>query len=167
VDFRAAAADRAAAEPEDRGDVMGWMSRLRPKHGLDPERIRRAIEEAEHKTSGEIVVSVAPFFLGNVQRAADRAFDRLGISHTRERNGVLFFLVPWRRQFVVLGDEGIHQKVGQEFWEMLVQAVSRRFKEGDLTGGLVNGIDEVGRRLAVHFPYDPERDVNELPDEIC
>ena len=71
---------------------------------IDRERIKRAIQHAERKTSGEIVVSVAPFFLGSVQRAADRAFVRLGVSRTRERNGVLIFVVPSRRSFVILGD---------------------------------------------------------------
>jgi len=144
---------------------MWWMSRKRFARGLDRDRITQAIKEAERKTSGEIMVSVSPFFIGSVQRAAERAFDRLGVRRTRLRNGVLFFMVPGRRQFVILGDQGIHERVGQQFWEQVVQAVSRRFREGDLTGGLLDGIAEVGARLAEHFPYDPATDVNELPDQ--
>jgi uncharacterized membrane protein len=130
---------------------------------IDDDRVTRAIEEAERETSGEIVVSVSPFFIGSVERAAERAFARLGVARTRERNGVLFFVVPGRRQLVVLGDEGIHREVGPEFWKHVVDAVSRRFKAGDFTGGLVDGIGEVGRRLAERFPRR-EDDVNELPD---
>ena len=144
---------------------MWWLSRRRLARRFDHDRVKRAIEEAERKTSGEIVVSVAPYFLGSVQRAADRAFARLGISRTRHRNGVLFFIVPGRRQFVVLGDMAIHQKVGPSFWEEVAQAVSRRFGTGDMNGGLVDGIEEVGRRLAEYFPYDRAGDVNELSDE--
>ena len=67
----------------------------------------------------------------------------------------LFFVVPGRRKFVVLGDVGIHEKVGQDFWEHVTAAVSERFREGDLTGGLVHGIQKVGEQLARYFPFDP------------
>jgi uncharacterized membrane protein len=144
---------------------MWWLSRARLARAIDRERIAHAIAAAERETSGEIMVSVAPFFLGSVQRAAERAFDRLGIARTRQRNGVLFFVVPSRRSFVVLGDAGIHGAVGQDFWHAVVHAVSQRIGQGDVTAGLVDGIAEVGRRLAQHFPRDAAHDVNELPDE--
>ncbi|HKA90676.1 MAG TPA: TPM domain-containing protein, partial [Haliangiales bacterium] len=133
--------------------------------GVDGERVKRAIEEAERATSGEIVVSVAPFFLGDVRRAAERAFDRLGLHRTRERNGVLLFVVPARRRLYILGDEGIHGKVGQEFWERIAAEVSRRLGEGDPTGALVDCVGAVGRELALHFPARPGDNPNELPDE--
>lgn len=165
ADLEAAAAARAAAEREDRGDVMWWLSQKRLARHFDRTRVKHAIEEVERRTSGEIVVSVCPIFIGDVRHAAERAFARLGVARTRHHNGVLFFVVPGRRQFVVLGDVGIHEKVGPTFWEEVVGAVSRRLRTNDMTGGIVEGIEEVGRRLAEHFPYDPARDVNELPDE--
>ena len=85
---------------------------------------------------------------------------------TRERNGVLIFVVPARRRFVILGDSGIHEKVGQPFWDKVTGAVSARFKEGDFTAGLVLGIDMIAGELRTHFPYDRSSDVNELPDEV-
>lgn len=142
------------------------LTRRKLLHEIDVERVQKAIAEAERRTSGEIRVSVAPFFWGNVQRAAERAFERLGMTRTAQRNGVLFFIVPARRRLALLGDAGIHQKVGQAFWEETVSAVTARFKDGNFTEGLVQGIEEVGRRLAEHFPYDPTRDVDELPDSV-
>ena len=62
--------------------------------GIDAGRIEEAIRRAERRTSGEIRVSVSRFFWGDVHRVADRAFARLGMSATRQRNGVLFFIVP-------------------------------------------------------------------------
>jgi uncharacterized membrane protein len=73
---------------------------------IDAACVRRAVEAAEHRTSAEIVVSIAPFFLGRVWSAARRAFARLGVAGTRARNGVLVFVVPSRRQVVVLADDG-------------------------------------------------------------
>jgi uncharacterized membrane protein len=133
---------------------------------IDREKIKDAIQRAEHRTSGQICVSVAPFFWGSVEKAADKAFARMGVDRTKDRNGVLFFVVPSRRKFVVLGDRGIHEHVGQEFWHQVVAVVSGKFREGDFTGGLVRGIEEVGERLAAHFPYDPTTAKNELPDDV-
>jgi uncharacterized membrane protein len=133
---------------------------------IDHEKIKDAIQRAEHRTSGQICVSVAPFFWGSVEKAADKAFARMGVDRTKDRNGVLFFVVPSRRKFVVLGDRGIHEHVGQEFWHQVVAVVSAKFREGDFTGGLVRGIEEVGERLAAHFPYDPTTTKNELPDDV-
>jgi uncharacterized membrane protein len=133
---------------------------------IDKERIKQAIQRAEMRTSGEIRVSVSPLFWGDVHKAAERAFARLGMTATKDRNAVLFFVVPARRKFVVLGDRGIHEKVGQEFWHHIVGTVSGKFKQGDFTGGLVAGIEAVGEDLARHFPHNAAGDANELPDDV-
>jgi uncharacterized membrane protein len=145
---------------------MAFMSQHRLLEIIDDDRIRAAIVAAEKQTSGEIRVSVSRFFWGDVRHAAEKAFARLGMRATRERNGILFFVVPSRRRFVVLGDEGIHQKVGQDFWDRLVGAMSGDFRAGKFNEGLERGIGECGRLLGVHFPYQGESDVNELPDDI-
>src|SRR5262245_59017354 len=113
------------------------MTRKRLLQIIDRERIKTAIESAEHKTSGEICVSVASLFWGSIEKAADKAFVRLGMTRTKERNGVLFFVVPARRKFVVLGDQAIHERVGQEFWESVAAIIWARFRERDITCGLV------------------------------
>ena len=142
------------------------MTRKRLLQIVDRERIKHAIEAAERRTSGEICVSVAPLFWGSIERAADKAFVRLGMTRTKARNGVLLFVVPSRRKFVVLGDQGIHERVGQEFWDKIAAAMSERFRDGDFTGGLVQAIERVAEELATHFPYDPTTDKNELSDDV-
>jgi uncharacterized membrane protein len=143
-----------------------FMTRKALLRAIDSRRVEETILHAERKTSGEIRVSVSRFFWGDVRRVAERAFARLGMTATRQRNGILFFIVPARRRFVVLGDEGIHAKVGQEFWERVAAAVSGHLRDGDFTLGLVHGIETVGEQLALHFPFDPATDANELSDEI-
>jgi uncharacterized membrane protein len=143
-----------------------FFAQRRLLRSIDREKVKKAIQDAERLTSGEIRVSVAPFFWGSLRVAAERAFSRLGMTATRDRNGILLFIVPSRRRFVVLGDEGIHAKVGPEFWSDVAQAISERFRTGDFTGGILHGIETVGRELAAHFPYDAATDVNELPDDI-
>jgi uncharacterized membrane protein len=142
------------------------MTRRQLLRIIDRPRIEQAIKKAERRTSGEIRVSISTFFLGNVEKAADQAFVRLGMTQTKERNGVLFFVVPSRRKFVVRGDQGIHERVGQEFWNHIAVAVSEKFHEGDFTGGLVRGVEEVGEQLAVYFPHDAATDKDELSDDV-
>lgn len=133
---------------------------------FDADAIRAAIEAAERGTSAEIRVSIAPLVVGNVETVARKAFDRLGMGNTHERNGVLIFVVPMRHRFHVLGDEGIHAKAGQELWDRAAALMQADFRRGDFTAGLVAGINEIGQALAQHFPAEGEHAVNELPNEV-
>jgi uncharacterized membrane protein len=119
---------------------------------VETSRIVEAIERAEAATSGEIRVSVAPHFYGSVRKAAEKAFARMRLTHTPDRNGVLIFVVPSRREFVILGDVGVHEKVGQAFWDRVSAAIAERIRTSSLTNGIVHGVEEAGRQLAAHFP---------------
>ena len=132
---------------------------------IDAERVTETIERVEETTSGEICVSVAPLFWGNVEREARRAFARIGVDRTRERNGVLFFVVPSRRRLVILGDVGIDNKVGGELWTRVAARVCDAFAQGAFTEGLIAGIEEIGEELARHFPRR-EDDVDELSNQV-
>jgi uncharacterized membrane protein len=145
---------------------MALISRSKLLRTIDVGRVRAAIQAAELRTSGEIRVSISRFFWGRIAPVARRAFRRLGMTATQDRNGILFFVVPSRRRFVVLGDEGIHAKVGPDFWTSVAAAMSGRFKKGEFTEGLVEGIATVGEQLVACFPHAGEADRNELPDEI-
>jgi len=145
---------------------MSVHSRAKLMRTIDVERVKAAVAAAERATSGEVRVSVARFFWGSVRRAAESAFARMGMTRTKDRNGILFFIVPARKKFVVLGDAGIHAKVGQDFWDCLAGLMARRFRKGEFTEGLVEAIGEAGRQLAAHFPCDPATDVNELADDV-
>ena len=145
---------------------MTVHSRHRLLKTIDIERVKAAIADAERATSGEVRVSVARFFWGPVRPAAERAFARLGMTKTKDRNAILFFIVPARKKFVVLGDEGIHAKVGQEFWDCVAGLMSGHFRKGEFTEGLVKGIGEACSQLAAYFPYNAEIDINELADDV-
>jgi uncharacterized membrane protein len=144
--------------------VMRWQL----VHGIDVQAVEAAIRAAEQRTSGEIRVGIARFyFWGDVRRAAERAFGHLHMERTRQRNGVLLFVAPRRRQFAVLGDVGIHQRVQSEFWTEIAGKLTAAFRGGDLTGGLERAIAEIGDRLAAAFPPEATGDVNELADQVA
>jgi len=68
-------------------------------------------------------------------------------------------------KLAVIGDQGIHERVGQVYWERVVEAVLGHFREKRPRDGLAHAVGEVGRILRRHFPRRPD-DVNELPDQV-
>jgi uncharacterized membrane protein len=147
---------------------MVTASRARAVHGIDVARVEEAVRAAERRTSGEIRVAVARFYVwGDVQRAARYAFDRLQMERTRRRNGVLVYVAPWRRRFALLGDVGIHQKVPPTFWRDVAEVMAAEMRRGDVTAALLRAISLIGDELATWFPPEPTGDVNELPDSVA
>jgi uncharacterized membrane protein len=132
---------------------------------LDSDRIVSAIAEAEKKSSGEIRVHVTRHKPQNLEERAKRRFELLGMTRTALRNGVLIYIAPKLRRFQILGDKGIHEKCGDNFWKETAAEIESHFRKGDFTEGIVRGIAKVGAVLAAHFPRSAD-DVNELPDEV-
>ncbi len=92
-------------------------------------------------------------------------FHLIKMDNTKEENGILFYVAVADHQFAVIGDKGIHKKVGVEFWNSVRDVMAVRFRESAFQQGLIDGIDLVGRELAQYFPWDVN-DINELPNEI-
>lgn len=132
---------------------------------LDEQRIVQVIGDAEKKTSGEIRVYISHKERHDALAFAKKRFQELGMTKTKDRNAVLIYIVPRTRQFAVLGDVGIHQKCGVEFWKEIVGAMSVRMKEGKFTDAIVYAVSDVGTVLRQHFPGSRD-DINELPNEI-
>lgn len=129
------------------------------------EDIRQAILNAELDTSGEIRVHIETSCKGDVLDRAAFIFDKMGMLKTDKRNGVLFYLAVKNRRFAVLGDKAINAVVPEDFWDDLKNLLLNNFRENRFTEGLVEGIDKVGEKLKINFPYQAG-DVNELSDEI-
>ena len=133
---------------------------------LDQQRIVEAIRAAENETSGEIRVHVQPKARGgDIRFVAERTFERLGMTKTAARNGVLLFIASEEQQFVILGDRGIDEKVPAGFWDEIAAKLTIRFKNGELTEGIVDAVTAAGEHLKEFFPRAAD-DVNELSDEI-
>jgi uncharacterized membrane protein len=133
---------------------------------LDRDRIVAAIGAAEGETSGEIRVHVQPRATGGtIREVAERTFERLGMTKTALRNGVLLFIASEDRQFVILGDQGIDSRVPGDFWDQIAARLNARFQAGQFTEGIVEAIASAGEQLKVYFPRGAD-DVNELSDDI-
>lgn len=127
--------------------------------------IEETIGAAEKITSGELRVRVVRRAGDDPAAAAHADFDKLGMTHTKRRNGVLFFMAVEDQAFVVVGDEGLARKVPEDFWDVVRDLVLRRFHEGNFAEGLEEGLKCAGEQLAAWFPCPPD-DVNELPDAV-
>ncbi|MEP6936612.1 MAG: TPM domain-containing protein [Chthoniobacterales bacterium] len=133
---------------------------------LDDDEIVRAIRSAEKGSSGQIRVFVQRGKMeSDPLEIAQKKFAQLGMEKTKERNGILIFVVPRARKFAVVGDEGVHAKCGPEFWQRLVAAMRNHFANENFTEALVEAIREAGDLLTRHFPRT-SANANELPDEI-
>ena len=133
---------------------------------LEHNRIVQAIRETESRTSGEIRVLIQRGKLkGDPLVAAQKKFYRLGMHNTRDRNGVLIFVAPRLHKFAIVGDNAIHQKCGDEFWQTVVERMRAYFRDEKFSDALIEAVRQVGSVLATHFPRTVQ-DTNELPDDV-
>jgi len=127
--------------------------------------IINAIRIAEKNTSGEIRVhlektsKIAPF-----DRAIE-VFNYLEMNNTELKNGVLIYVAVEDKTFVIYGDKGINDVVGDTFWDDTKNSIQAQFKKGLFKQGLVDGILKAGKELQTFFPWQ-HNDRNELSDEI-
>jgi uncharacterized membrane protein len=126
--------------------------------------IIEAIRQAEMLTSGEIRVHLESECSEPVKRAQE-LFHLLKMDNTKEENGILFYVSIDDKKFALVGDRGIHARVGDDFWSSVRDEVLSRFRESEFQNGLIAGIELVGKKLAAYFPWEVD-DTNELSDEI-
>ena len=129
--------------------------------------IVKAIRHAEQRTSGEVRVFVESrcSWVDAIDRAAE-IFFTLQMEKTEQRNAVLVYIALKDRQLAVFGDEGIHKKVGTEYWHKVVAEMLSTFNKEDYAKGIAECVIQIGEALTTTFPFDRVTDKNELPDTI-
>jgi uncharacterized membrane protein len=118
----------------------------------DGARIETALAEAEAHTTGRIAVRIVP---GTGVEALERAkaeFQGAKLHETEGRNSALVLVAPEARTFAVLGDSAIHERVGDPFWNALVDEMKPFFTRSEIAGGIVHAVTQIGRALRTHFP---------------
>lgn len=127
--------------------------------------IRNAIADAEKNCSGEIRVHIESVCKGDAVKRASFVFGRLNMHKTAKANGVLIYFAPGNHACALIGDKGIHEKVTQGFWEIVMQEMLGFFRINQYAEGIVHGINRCGEKLSEYFPPS-DLDKNELSDEI-
>lgn len=133
-------------------------------------RISRAINTYEKLTSGEISVCIKekkPFSFKkmSLKEAAEREFFRVGLNKTRDKTGILIFLLLKEKQFHILADSGINEKVPQNTWDTIRDEMQKKFGRGEFSGGIIYGVEQIGKILTEHFPVKPD-DTNEISNRV-
>lgn len=127
--------------------------------------IKECIEQIEAQTTGEICICVEQYCDRDPLTRAQEYFVKLEMTKAKRRNGVLIYLALSDNVFAIIGDEGIHNIVGEIFWEDAKTVMKENFKHGEIVKGVILGVRKVGDVLIQHFPKTDD-DQNELKDDI-
>lgn len=127
---------------------------LNPRNVLtQPEReeLRKKIEAIEGAAHSRIAVHVIGAHKGSLYDRAVKEFSRHKLFHRELKTGVLLLISLKSRQFQLLGDEHIHDKMGEEGWNRMAAALSESFKDGKFFEGISRMLDDLGEQLKRHF----------------
>jgi uncharacterized membrane protein len=75
---------------------------------------------------------------------------------TRHRASVLLYLAVEDRKFAIVGDDGIHARVGYHLWDSVRDVLQRELRAGRMRDGVTAAVAEIGRALGEHFPPRPD-----------
>jgi len=92
-------------------------------------------------------------------------FARRGLYRTRGHTGVLVLLSELERRVVILGDEAIHARVGEDGWRTQVERIVAGIKSGEAARGVLEVLVELTPKLAEIAPVSGPND-NELPNAV-
>ena len=132
-----------------------WVRRFLGEADLDA--VAAAIATAEAATSAEIRVHLDARCPGEALARATLVFERLGMHRTAARHGVLIYVSIEDRKLAVLGDRGIHERVGQAYWDGLVEAVLAHFRGAAVPRRPRARRRRGGRGAAAAFPAPARR----------
>ena len=130
-------------------------------------QIIEAVRNAEKRTSGEVRVFVESHcsYMDAIDRAKE-IFVELRMNETADKNAVLVYVALKDKQLAVFGDEGIHSKLGNDYWNAEVRKMINKFNKENYADGIKEVVTDIGESLTRLFPYNNDTDKNELPDDI-
>ena len=133
--------------------------------------IQSAIDKVESKTVGEIVLSFRNKRnllekLYTPHELALKDFKTLGVANTKEKTGILIFIIFEERYYDILADEGIYAKIADKVWNKLEEKLKKEFQDGNYSKGILQLIKKTGDVLAKEFPARADANDDEISNEI-
>ncbi|MCM0605103.1 MAG: TPM domain-containing protein [Xanthomonadaceae bacterium] len=131
-------------------------------------RISDAIAQAEAGTSGELRVHISHRLIElNPMKRARKLFTKQELHLTKYRNGVLIYVNPRRKKFAIVGDQGIHTRVGQEYWNQWAAKLQEDLRSTHYENAVCDAIKNIGDTLKKYFPVqEGDENPNELPNIV-
>lgn len=148
--------------------LINFITKYFSKEELDS--ITDYIAETEKYTSGEIRIC----FRNKIARAdrnlttrelALKEFHKLGMHNTKDKTGILLYILFNDRKFEIVADEGINAKISDEKWSVITNHLINEFKSGNYKSGVIKALDEIKEVLVKEFPRKAG-DKNELSNDI-
>ena len=135
------------------------------------QQIEAAIAESEISHSGQIQVvietTLSPYALFHQQTPRERAIEVFSLQKiwdTEHNNGVLLYLLMADHAIEIIADRGIHQVVGDDFWQKTCTKIENELKSGFFQKGVLTGVHEIDQILRKFYPSNVITP-NELSDE--
>lgn len=100
-----------------------------------------------------------------VRARAFQLFAERGVHRTRDRTGILLFISELEHRVVLLGDTGIHERLGTSGWERHTRHLVQRIREGKALDGVLEVLGELEQVLASELPVRGD-DEDELPNAV-
>jgi putative membrane protein len=100
-----------------------------------------------------------------VERTAREVFFDRRVHHTQGSSGLLIYISLLEHMAVVLADEQVQEKLGQQRLDALCNELVARLHKGERTEALCHTIDQAGLALAEVLPR-VNADRNELSDAL-
>lgn len=130
--------------------------------------IESAVEASEklHRAEIRVAIEVALDLraLWRIKSARQRAletFAELEVWNTRERNGVLIYMLLAERDVEIVADSGFEGRVEQTEWLRVCTVIEREFGAGHWRDGVLAGIEAVNALLTREFPATAGSNPNE------
>ncbi len=113
--------------------------------------IVKAIAAAEDGTTGRIAVREIPDRSVDAFERAKREFGRIGLQRHEHGNAALILVAPKARRFAIVGDRALHERVGDAFWNDVVEKSTPFFARGETEAGILYAVARLGEVLHAHF----------------
>lgn len=145
-----------------------FTQNLLTKEEMD--QVSATIAEVEEETIGEVRVNIQKSRSYKERKLslyelAVKIFYDFEMDKTKDKTGVLIFLLMSDKKFQIIGDEGINKRVSKEFWDVLAMKTVEYFRQNKFADGICYAVKEVGKVLKKEFPMKPG-DTNELSNEV-
>lgn len=141
------------------------MLKLNLISAKDESRIVDAIRLAELNCSGEVRVHIEANCKDDAKARAIQLFEKLGMTKTKLRNGILIYVATNDHKFAIIGDQGINDLVGHDFWDDVKEKMLDHLKQGQIADAVCLAVTMAGEKLKIHFPFE-RNDKDELSNEI-
>jgi uncharacterized membrane protein len=131
----------------------------------ESDTIVKVISDIESSTVGELRLHIEDLCPDSPIDRAVEIFNKLEMYRTEHKTGILIYIATEDHKLAIIGDQGMHSIVGNDYWEYIMNDMKSKFATDSIYSGVLNGVKAVGEKLKEHFPEKRIPD-NELSNEI-